>query len=223
MLSLVKWEVEGVEFDAGVVENDLERAIVYHIRYQEYAVHLQQVPAEDCPDEQEIDACDAHSCHLLVTMNGNPVGTIRNIDVQKGFLLEQGTFGGQPYTWPTDPSDHLPLDRSRTVEVSRFVGRSQTLPSGTRVLLSQLLLEANMRWSQTVGVRHWICAFNAGVCDSFRRQGWPFIDTIPGIHEYHGAKVYVCMLQIPRRDLFPVVRTLPPMRRATIPPLSERA
>ena len=97
---------------------------VYRIRYQVLCVEkrLPGFEPEHCPDQQEKDGYDSHSCHVLLRYRptGDFIGTVRLIlpDSSKPEKLLPVELYGQ-----TDPMlcDINALPRLQTAEISRFL------------------------------------------------------------------------------------------------------
>lgn len=196
---LIDWGVyDGVRYTAHEAREQEEIDEIYRLRYRVYCEELQQVPRQQFPDGREIDHCDAHSRFVAVKADGKVIGCLRLIDCAKGCLLTDSEFDGKKFSLTT------PLET--TVECSRWIGYAVPLRDGTRLLISNLALEAGLRLARRYGATDWIWALKHSAYENLKREGWNFKDFLPGVWEYHGSRVVVCGVPVAEH---PCRRVLP--------------
>lgn len=152
MHTLTTWKIAGHTLRAGLVTTITERRACQRLRYFEY--HDVQGSIAEHRDRLDIDWADDHATLLCSTLDDDPrpIGTMRLIHCEGGCLLTHGDNGGPVrlgdsiYELPrTCPLTGAPVHAHETVEGSRYVARLVDLPS-LRVVHSNLLLEAGLRW-----------------------------------------------------------------------------
>jgi hypothetical protein len=165
MHTLTTWTIAGHILRAGLVTTIAERRRCQRLRYHEY--HDVQGSIEDNHDHLDIDWADAHATLLCSTLDDDPrpIGTMRLIPCERGCLLTHGDdgcpvrFGDSAYALPrTCPLTDASVRACDTVEGSRYVARLVELEPQLRVVHSNLLLEAGLRWCREHGRRQIIGA-----------------------------------------------------------------
>ena len=150
------------------------------------------------PDKREVSPEDDHSHHFLATKEVNgilqPVGTFRLIPCDMGFYVQDTKFGGKVIRLP-DQHNGRPVSLATTYEAGRWVGHWTTAPEGRRkVLLSMMLLEAGMRFTQAQGRAHWFCVIDEVNAGRLRHTGWILNQLIPGVHDYLTVPSEACLM-----------------------------
>jgi hypothetical protein len=165
MHTLTTWKIAGHTLRAGLVNTITERRTCQRLRYFEY--HDVQRSILDHDDHLDIDWADDHATLLCSTLDDDPrpIGTMRLIHCEQGCLLTHGDegrpvrFGDQSYALPRAcPLTGAPVHAHETVEGSRYVARLVDLRPSLRVVHSNLLLEAALRWCVGRGRRQIIGA-----------------------------------------------------------------
>lgn len=184
METLTTWTVAGHTLRAGLVTTIAERRTCQRLRYHEY--HDVQRSIDDNPDQLDIDWADGHATLLCSTLDDDPrpIGTMRLIHVERGCLLTQGDdgrpvqFGDSAYELPrTCPLTGAPVREGETVEGSRYVARVIDLAPQVRVVHSNLLLEAGMRWCRAQGRRQIIGAMREHQWRHLGREPMPMFES----------------------------------------------
>jgi hypothetical protein len=165
MDTLTTWTISGHTLRAGLVTTITERRACQRLRYFEY--HDVQGSIPEHSDRLDIDWADDHATLLCSTLDEDPrpIGTMRLIRCEEGCILTHGDdgqpvrFSDSSYALPrTCPLTGTPVREQETVEGSRYVARLVDLPPSLRVVHSNMLLEAALRWSRANGRRQIIGA-----------------------------------------------------------------
>lgn len=201
MLRLSSWNIEGVRFDAGIVDTEEERDACARLRYLTYAVDYGYVSPSSYPNGRETDAADAYATQLIGTQDGEPVGVVRLIPCEKGFLFDGHRFGAYPpFQFPErHPVTGVSVRLHQAGEFSRWVSRPRPLPSGTQVLVGNLMLEALLEATRLMGREYWISTLIERKHRELVRDGWPFVDLVPGVFRYGNGDCCVVWLDVDER------------------------
>lgn len=173
----------------------------YSLRYQVYCLERKFLPAEDYPDEREIDAFDKHSVHVgVVNTAGEVIATARLVEITDvGLpLLAHCTLH--------DPSIARHASSRRVVEVSRlsvsrrynrragdgFYGlqgitdrpEGEERRGGGEIVMA--LYKALYQASKRRGYTHWLAATERSLQRLVARYGFPFKAAGPEV-DYYGV------------------------------------
>ncbi|MBI5742329.1 MAG: methyltransferase domain-containing protein [Candidatus Niyogibacteria bacterium] len=152
---------------------------VFRLRYDVYAEYLRSLPPENYPDKMERDAFDDRAIHFAAYDRGRICGALRLIpDGERGFLMEEN------FALPAD------LDRTKTVELSRLIGRTRHDKS-----VSDKLFAAAYCYSSEQGYRHWIGAWECNLKRFYAMRGWQF-ELLGEPVEYHNTRVVPVLLDL---------------------------
>lgn len=177
-------EERGREISIEIAETNEDFRALHRLRYDTYCREVNYLlNPEDYPDEQERDAYDEHSVHMVVRSGGAVVATMRLIkDSPLGFLLEEG--------FRLPPS----VDRSKTLEHSRAAIRREFRGSNLMILLT----EAAYRWQRERGYTICIGAAVDRVRVSLEKLRWQFFGEPRMYHNMRATPMIFYLGEDPR-------------------------
>lgn len=161
------------------VDTAAELKEIHRLRYDVYCEYLRSLPPENYPERMESDFFDDRAVHFAAYDRDRLCGALRLIpDGKSGFLMEEN------FVLPSD------LDRARTFELSRLIGRKRH-----DVLVSEKLFAAAYCYSLERGYRYWIGAWEAHLKRFYAMRGWNFIP-LGEVTEYHNTHVVPVLLDL---------------------------
>jgi N-acyl amino acid synthase of PEP-CTERM/exosortase system len=182
----------------------------YSLRYRVYCLERRFLPAEEYPDELEVDEFDRHSVHIgVLNTQGEIVATARLVEPSDAGL----PLFNHCSIFPEEPS--LDVPERRAVEVSRFcVSRKYNRRAGDGFYSLQgavhrpdhperraggdivlALFKALYQASKRRGFTHWLAATEKSVMRVIAKYGLPFREIGPETDYYGMVSPYLMDLQ----------------------------
>jgi N-acyl amino acid synthase of PEP-CTERM/exosortase system len=178
----------------------------YSLRYQVYCLERRFLPAQDYPDELEVDVFDPHSVHVgVVNLQGAVVATARLVELSDAGLplLDHCTIFSHE-TSPYDPTRRVAelsrLSVSRTYNrrkgdgfyslqgaTDRPDGRERRGGGEIVLILYRALYQASRRRRHT----HWFAATEKSLQRLLTRYGVPFREIGPETDYYGSVTPYL--------------------------------
>lgn len=218
---LLRWEVEGQEFDAGVSNSPLVIRETQRMRYNAYVQGNGTVREKDLSErdrrlELERDRYDTGEAVYIVARHKQKViGTVRLLPCEYPYTLgDDEELLGERFVLPErHPRTHATILPERTMEVTRWVAHPYKLPSGDLMMTQFLTISAAMIACRRLGRDHVVADMYKPAHDKFERAGWKSDLLVPNVCMRGGTlPVYVIIVEV--RE-YPEVKTLSDFRKLT--------